>query len=541
MRHNRILSFIISTAICFTSLPAISGRTLAKTNEDQAYTRICGSNRYETSIYAAEELKEIYGTDKFDNIVVASGDNFPDALAGNYLAAKKNAPVILTSKNEKIYRETAEYITENLSDNGIVYLLGGTGAIPSDFREMLSDNNIRSKRIKGYDRYETDLAILKECGIEENAEILVATGNNFPDSLSASATGKPVLLVGKSLTEGQMAFLDTYKDKGISFVVLGGTGVVGNAVAEELSGYGDVTRIAGNNRYETAVLIAEYFYDKTETERINLVYGGNFPDGLSAGALAYATGSAILLTAGNTKANDTVTVYTDDLEDITGYILGGETLIPEWTAEAVYTREAETDPVSDPTDTPLPTPDIDPEDPTPTPTEDEGQTEDSDAPHTHTWEPVVEVIHHEETGHYEDVYNDWVEEIYYDKTFLGGYYDDIPDKYKDEIGSIWYPYIYEVRGTVSGYTLDEVTVLKGKKGNKSYYMCNADVVLDEDCMGFDGFIVWDMPTVNETCFKWYKNIEHHDYAGKEWVVDTQAWDEEVIVGYKCSCGEEKEA
>ena len=32
---------------------------------------------------------------------------------------------------------------------------------------------------------------------------------------------------------------------------------------------------------------------------------------------------------------------------------------------------------------------------------------------------------------------------------------------------------------------------------------------------------------------------HHDYVGQKWVVDKAAYDETVVIGYKCSCGATK--
>ena len=44
--------------------------------------RIYGDNRYKTSIEAADELKKGWGISKFDNIIVAGGNNYADALSG---------------------------------------------------------------------------------------------------------------------------------------------------------------------------------------------------------------------------------------------------------------------------------------------------------------------------------------------------------------------------------------------------------------------------------------------------------------------------
>lgn len=58
--------------------------------------RVAGDNRYETAIKTAEEMKAVLGVEKFDAIIVASGSEFADALAGSYLSAVKNAPILLS-------------------------------------------------------------------------------------------------------------------------------------------------------------------------------------------------------------------------------------------------------------------------------------------------------------------------------------------------------------------------------------------------------------------------------------------------------------
>ena len=55
--------------------------------------RLSGATRYETGYKVADALKAELGVDKFGAVVVATGKNFADALAGSYLAVQKNAPM----------------------------------------------------------------------------------------------------------------------------------------------------------------------------------------------------------------------------------------------------------------------------------------------------------------------------------------------------------------------------------------------------------------------------------------------------------------
>lgn len=54
--------------------------------------RLWGNNRYDTSL----EICKHFNLDS-DTAVIANGENFPDALSGSALAAKQNAPIILTN------------------------------------------------------------------------------------------------------------------------------------------------------------------------------------------------------------------------------------------------------------------------------------------------------------------------------------------------------------------------------------------------------------------------------------------------------------
>lgn len=121
---------------------------------------------------------------------------------------------------------------------------------------MLSDYVV--KRLFGSTRYETNLKILKEAGIYDD-EILVCTGKNYADSICASALGKPILLVDERLSSLQKEFLSGIECK---YIIIGGTGAVNSNIELELKEYGKTYRINGADRYETAVLIAEYFFEK---------------------------------------------------------------------------------------------------------------------------------------------------------------------------------------------------------------------------------------------------------------------------------------
>lgn len=292
--------------------------------------RIYGSNRYQTAFEAADRLKAELGVEKFENIVVASGLDFPDALAGAYLAEVKNAPILLT--NSATAPSVAEYVKDNMVSDGTVFILGGSGAVPEAMEDALSAQGIANvERLAGSNRYLTNIKILEEAGVS-GQDILICAGSGYADSLPASAVGKPVFLVSKSLTPDQKDYLESVKGSiSGNFYAIGGTGVVSDAVFDEFHEYGSGTfkRVAGSNRYKTSVAIAEEFFTP-EIKSVVLAYAMNYPDGLAGGPIAYATGSPLLLV--------TDSAYGDAKDYLTGTnavkvkVMGGTALISDETA-----------------------------------------------------------------------------------------------------------------------------------------------------------------------------------------------------------------
>lgn len=289
-------------------------------------TRIYGKNRYETSLNVANAYKEESGVEKFDSVVITSGKNFPDALGGSYLAGVKKAPILMAS--EKTKDELRDYIWDNVEYGGTIYVLGGEEAVPDSVLDRMSGYKI--KRLSGATRYETNLQILEEAGVEDQ-DILVCTGRAFADSLSASATGMPILLLNnKAITEQQREFLE--KNRGARYYIIGGESALSTAMEVEIQKYGTVERIAGENRYETSVKVAEKFFETLDV--VVLAYAKNFPDGLCGGPLAMSMNAPLILTA--TDKETQVALYTSEKGVENGIVLGGDGLISDRTVKNIF-------------------------------------------------------------------------------------------------------------------------------------------------------------------------------------------------------------
>lgn len=297
--------------------------------------RISGSDRYHTSMKAALEYRKETGIIP-NYVILASGTNYADALSGSYISYTEGAPILLVPNDpdsEELYEEIRSFILGELDSHETIYILGGTAAVPEEVLGRLKDM-FEIKRLSGPTRYETNLEILKEMNVR-NSPILVATGKNFADSLSASATGLPVLLVDEELTESQKEFLTEMQSP--QYYVLGGTGAVSETVEEQLKEYGEVKRIAGRDRHETSVKIAEEFCN--DAENAVLACSSNFPDGLCGGLLARMVNGPVILTATDSKEEAAKFCRSRNISK--GYVLGGSRLISDEAAKSIFSYGGE--------------------------------------------------------------------------------------------------------------------------------------------------------------------------------------------------------
>ena len=297
--------------------------------------RIFGEGRVETAIATADALKEALGVETFDAIIIANGENFADALAGSYLAAVKGAPILLHTSSGAGDDLNEYYIDDNLTEGGTVYILGGEAAVPMSVEDGLKATGYKVVRLAGVDRFETGLAILNEAGVSDEDEILIATGYNFADCLSASATGKPILTVNTNankLTDSQIEFLKAHAKN--QYVIIGGTGAISQALEDAIAAIveKDIDRVYGENREATSVKVAQRYFEEPTFALI--AYSFNFPDGLCAGPLANALGAPLLLT---NAGQETVTAdYIANTGITNGYVMGGNAVVSDETAKLCF-------------------------------------------------------------------------------------------------------------------------------------------------------------------------------------------------------------
>ncbi|MBV8347311.1 MAG: cell wall-binding repeat-containing protein, partial [Mycolicibacterium sp.] len=251
--------------IALSLLPNGAGATSTVTT-----SRLQGSDRYATAA-AIAEAKFVSGT---ANAIVASGVNFPDALAGAYLAGIQSGAILLTDPNAP-----SAGLVSGLSalHTTTVTILGGPGAVTPGVQTQLASTastssaggNLSVSRIQGATRYDTMQMIdttppASAVGtVNGKPTAIIANGLNFPDALAASAASYkahlPIILTDPNTLSSQAQA--TLTALGIQqILIMGGTNAVATTVESAINGMGITTlrRFAGTDRTDTAQQFATF-------------------------------------------------------------------------------------------------------------------------------------------------------------------------------------------------------------------------------------------------------------------------------------------
>lgn len=155
---------------------------------------------------------------------------------------------------------------------------------------------LQNGRLAGTDRYETSAEIAKT-GWKTSYYAILVSGENFPDAIFAaplaSKYNAPILLTSMNqLDEPTQNELVKLAVKNV--IIVGGEGVISATVEQAIKNLGlDVSRIAGIDRYETSLKVAQTLGNSNEAV---IASGQDFPDVLSFAPIAAKQGIPILLT-----------------------------------------------------------------------------------------------------------------------------------------------------------------------------------------------------------------------------------------------------
>ena len=223
------------------------------------------------------------------SVALASGENWPDALAG----AALDRPLLLTTQ-AFLPAVTRAYLAPCASHaSAKVIVLGGTAAVSQNVVESLRSMGYRVDRFDGADRYATARRVARTFAPDEIATVYLASGVNFADAVAAAPSvtnNSPLILTTPDELHPEARRFLAEGDRTVSSVtILGGTAAISANVEREINDLGiDTDRIAGTDRYETAALIARRAFSVSGCHPVTdvAVASGTVPfGGLAAGAV----------------------------------------------------------------------------------------------------------------------------------------------------------------------------------------------------------------------------------------------------------------
>lgn len=348
-------------SVAALAMLALLPLTRASATSAFAYTgRFDGADRFDT----ARRIAASAGFGQVDSIVVATGRNFPDALAGNYLASAYTSPILLTERDSV---PNATVAALDVAKPKTITLLGGPDAISTAVESNLRGRGYTVDRVQGADRYSTALAVTRKARplagvgtIGGQRTAFLATGQNFADALAAGpvawARELPVLLTTSSTLSPEAR--DGLTEMAIERVVIvGGTAAVSSTVEAQVKAAlpnAAVQRLFGADRTKTATEIAEFALDFAafDDKHFNLARGDDFADALAGGPHGGREAAPTLLahspTALDSSSNANVTylnAHSTTLQD--GHIFGGTTAVSQAVADAAAAAAGQAPPEAD--------------------------------------------------------------------------------------------------------------------------------------------------------------------------------------------------
>lgn len=313
------LKSITATALIATLLCASPCQALAQTDQ---VSRLCGETRYETAYEASKKLSNSSST-----IILASGENFPDALAASALAGANNAPILLTAKG-RLSDDVVRWIDGGQTTKA--FIVGGEAAISANVESALRAKGVETERIAGAVRQDTAALIAKRVTNATGANTVIIASCKSPwDSLSISpysnTTCSPVFLTEQDGTLSTST-IEAIKTAGATkAIIVGGPNAVKPQAKQALQDSMTVERWAGQTRYETSQRIADNTIKSQagSASFVAIASGENFPDALAGGPVVGSNHGVLLLTPKNSGGEVKPWLLSNRSSIQSCYVLGG--------------------------------------------------------------------------------------------------------------------------------------------------------------------------------------------------------------------------
>jgi putative cell wall-binding protein len=294
--------------------------------------RLQGINRYETMGAIAVESYTTANT-----VILAKGNDFPDALTASALAGVLDAALLLTDADSNTLTSYTRTQIDRLAPSRVI-IVGGNESVSSSVERELRDQfgDAAVSRYSGASRYETALDIYRNGLGNWGDTAIIVTARTFADAVSiapyAYKQKAPIFLANATTKLLDAAAVEAIRQGGFSKVLLiGGSESVADEVKSQLGRTAfDYVRIAGDHRYETSARVANYAVNTGVLSYNNmaLATGSNFPDALVGGVMCGKKSAVLLLVddslAGHYTIYRNVALSTISLSSVnSGYLLGG--------------------------------------------------------------------------------------------------------------------------------------------------------------------------------------------------------------------------
>jgi putative cell wall-binding protein len=256
-------------------------------------TRLSGPTRYETSVAVSKRSFPLSA----DTAVIVSGEVFADALSAAPFAHAYYAPVLLSARKSLPLAVRNELKRLRVST---VYVVGGPSTLDNAvINQLRAVAGVKSVvRITGKDRYDLAARIARLVAERRGPArtVVLASGERFPDALSASAVAAckwwPILLTKASVVPSATANMFASLQPSETIVV-GGFASIESSIT---SGLPAPVRIGGNDRYEVSANMAEFAFSRgMKVDRFGVASGEVFTDALAAGPMLARSRGPLLL------------------------------------------------------------------------------------------------------------------------------------------------------------------------------------------------------------------------------------------------------
>lgn len=306
------------------------GNITVLAGEDRFKTAVAVSgSRYRTR--TASESADLR-TAKANAIILVGENAIVDGLAAGPLAAQKDAPILLTKKDE-VPQDTMEEIKRVVNKGAKVYIIGGENTISKDVEaQLIKEINADIERLEGEDRFETSIAIAEEIGANISTKAYVVGGTGLADAMSVAALASkdqdardghqvaPIIVTPKDeLGKDAVGYLKTSKITNVE--VIGGESHISTDLLQQAKALKNknnekltVSRTAGDNRNDTNAKVIDNNYEDNKVTNVYIAKDGDsqLVDALAAAPIVGRNNGVLVL-----ATNDITTAQKDAIKNVT--------------------------------------------------------------------------------------------------------------------------------------------------------------------------------------------------------------------------------